>query len=326
MSSTSVNTPGNAPATAPVVVAVPDLVSPSYFPAIAAVDLGLVREEGVDARLDLLYPVTDAAHALREGRIDFLAGAAHAPMHAFPGWRGARLVTALSRHTYWFLVVRADLGLTRGDLAALRNVRIGAAPGPDLGLRVMFEDAGIDVEAQGITIGPVPATGSSVSFGVTAAEALAAGTIDGFWANGMGAEVAVRNGTGTVLVDARRGDGPDALTGYTFPALATTEATLTDRPEVVRAVSRAVVRAQRLLREDPERAREVGQRLFPALEASMIAELVGRDTPFYEPAIDEPTVASLVAFGRRTGLLDGVGDLAYEDVVAPGFDGATAAR
>jgi len=28
-------------------IAVPDLISPSYFPAIAAVDLGLAREEGL---------------------------------------------------------------------------------------------------------------------------------------------------------------------------------------------------------------------------------------------------------------------------------------
>jgi sulfonate transport system substrate-binding protein len=79
-------------------LAVPDLISPSYFPAVAAIDLGLARAEGLDVTLELLYPVTDAAAALRDGTIDFLAGAAHAPMHAFPGWRGAKLVAALSQN------------------------------------------------------------------------------------------------------------------------------------------------------------------------------------------------------------------------------------
>jgi len=305
---------------APVIIAVPDLISPSYFPAIAAVDFGFVRDEGIDARLELLYPVTDAARALRDGRIDLLAGAAHAPMHAFPGWRGAKLLMALSRNTYWFLVMRADLRIARGDLAALRDVRIGAAPGPDLGLRIMLEDAGVDAAARNIVVAPVPGTaGTGISFGVTAANSLAAGTIDGFWANGMGAEVAVRLGTGTVVVDARRDDKPRGLAGYTFPALAANDESIEQRPDTLACVARAIRRAQQALRDDPERATDVGKRLFPPMEAAIIAELVRRDAAYYEPRIDTATVSSLIEFGHRAGLLNGDGSY---DVVAPGFSGA----
>ena len=61
----------------------------------------------------------------------------------------------------------------------------------------------------GVTIAPVPgASGATVNFGLTAAKALEDGKIDGFWANGMGTEVAVRRGVGTVVLDVRRGDGP----------------------------------------------------------------------------------------------------------------------
>ncbi len=48
-----------------------------------------------------------------------------------------------------------------------------------------------------------------------AAQALAEGKIDGFWANGMGAEVAQRSGAGTLVLDIRRGDGPKACFNYT---------------------------------------------------------------------------------------------------------------
>jgi len=64
-------------------VAVPDLISPSYFPAIAAVELGFFRKEGLDATLELLHPVTKTYEALREGRLDFVGGAAHAALYAF---------------------------------------------------------------------------------------------------------------------------------------------------------------------------------------------------------------------------------------------------
>ncbi|GHF31739.1 ABC transporter substrate-binding protein [Amycolatopsis bartoniae] len=299
-------------------IAVPDLISPSYFPAIAAVELGLVREEGVDVELELLFPVTDAAEALRTGKIDFLAGAAHAPMHAFPEWSGVKLVAALSQHMYWFLVVRSDLNLGRGELGALRDLRIGAAPGPDLGLRVLLAEAGIDAEERGVHIGPVPAVaGAGTSFGVAAAKALEAGAIDGFWANGMGAELALRRGTGTLVLDARRGDGPAGASAYTFPALAVTDDTIERNPAAVTAVTRAIVRAQRLLREDPRRATEAATGLFPELETSMIAELVRRDAPFYDPVISEDSARALAGFGRRAGLIATIPD--YDRIVTPRF-------
>ena len=41
----------------------------------------------------------------------------------------------------------------------------------------------------------------------SAAETLERGVIDGFWANALGSETAVRRGVGTIVVDSRRGDG-----------------------------------------------------------------------------------------------------------------------
>ncbi|WP_028922491.1 ABC transporter substrate-binding protein [Pseudonocardia acaciae] len=297
-------------------IAVPDLVSPSYFPAIAAVELGLARDEGVELELELLFPVTDAAHALRTGEIDFLAGAAHAPAHAFPGWSGAKLVAALSHGMYWFLVMRPDAGIARGDLAALRGVRIGAAPGPDLGLRLLLADAGVDIEERAIEIGPIPAAeGTGVSFGVAAAQALASGRIDGFWANGMGAELAVRQGTGTLVLDARRDGGPAG--SYTFPALAATDRTIEHRPDAVAALTRALVRAQQLLRDDPDLATKAATGLFPPLETSMIATLVARDSPYYDPRITTDTSRALADFTVRAHLTDRAPT--HDEIVSPAF-------
>ena len=298
-------------------IAVPDLVSPSYFPAIAAADLGLGGPDRIDFELELRFPVTEAAAALRDNRIDVLAGAAHAPLYAFPGWSGAKLLAAISHNTYWMLVVRSDLGCARNDLSGLRNVRIGAAPGPDLGLRLLLAEAGADIDERGIDIVRiVGASADNVSFGVTAADAMASGEVDGFWANGMGAEVAVVRGTGTLVLDARRGDGPPLLPTYTFPAIMASDETVSSRPQVVKGAIRSLVRAQQLLRTDPGQATAVGQHLFPKMEATMIAELISRDAEFYQPFISEASVASLNAFAIRGGLLDS--PVAYNEVVAAG--------
>lgn len=298
-------------------VAIPDLISPSYFPAIAAVELGFFKQEGLDATIELLFPVTRTYEELRDGRLDFVAGAAHAPLYAFKNWNGCRLLAALAQHMYWFLIVRKDLDAKRGDLDALKGLHIGAAPGPVDGLKRMLIEVGIDPERE-VRIGPVPGTaGAGVSFGVAAAKALEEGKLDGFWANGMGAEVAVRNGIGTLVLDARRGDGPPAARDYTFPAFVATQKRIDNEPDLVAAAVRALVRAQQALKENPARATEVGEKLFPKTEAGLIVELIRRDTPFYDPSISAYTVDALNNFARNLGILSGTAP--YDQVVAAQF-------
>lgn len=294
-------------------VAIPDLISPSYFPAIAAVELGCFRQEGIDARLELLYPVTKTYEELREGRLDFVGGAAHAVLYAFKDWQGAKLLCALAQHMYWFLVVRSNLNARRGDLSAVKGLRIGAAPGPVDGLKRMLVAAGISPEKD-LSIGPVPgfSVGQTASFGLLAARALEDGKIDGFWANGMGAEVAVKSGIGTLVLDARR-EGGDEAKGYTFPALVTSESLIKTKPEAARAAVRAVKAAQQILKNNPERATEVGRKLFPPAEAGMIAELIRRDLPYYDASISRRTVESMNRFARDLGLLSR--SVACEEVV-----------
>src|SRR5438445_2323015 len=233
----------------PLRIAIPDMVSPSYFPAIAAVELGFFEKEGLDATIELVFPVTKTFEELRDGRLDFAGGAAHAPLYAFRDWAGCRLLCALSQNMYWFLVVRKDLGAKRGELRALTGLRIGAAPGPADGLKRMLVAAGIDPERE-LKIGPVPGA-AGVSFGLAAAKALEEGAVDGFWANGMGAEVALRRGVGTLVVDARRGDGPKGSRHYTFAALVATQKSGDERPDEVPAAVSAVVGAQGAHTGDP---------------------------------------------------------------------------
>ena len=298
-------------------IAVPDLVSNSYFPAVAAVELGFFEAQGLDVELEMVFPVGRAMEALRDGSVDFVAGPAHATLSAFPGWQGAKLLAALSQHTFWVLVLRSSLGVQPGDVAAVKGLRIGAAPGPDAALRRLLAEAGVDPE-QDVALAPVPGSGEpGVSFGVHAAQALEEGLIDGFWANAMGAEVAVRSGIGSVVLDPRRGIAPPAARDYTFAALVATDRLIEEAPDTAEGAVRAVVEAQRTLRADPSRAVEVGQRLFPPDEAALIEDLVRRDAPYYTAGISPDSVASLNEFCRNNGRLSG--DVGYEQVVASRF-------
>jgi ABC-type nitrate/sulfonate/bicarbonate transport system substrate-binding protein len=301
-------------------LAVPDLISNSYFPAVAAVELGFFKEEGLDVSLELVFPVDKAYEAMRDGTVDFVGGSAHSALAAFPEWEGAKLLCAQAQGMYWFLVMRADIGARRGDVGVVCGRHIGAAPWVEMGLRRLLIEAGIDLRRDAVTIAPVPgAAGAGVNFGLTAAKALEEGKIDGFWANGMGTEVALRRGVGTVILDVRRGDGPKACFNYTMASVAATDRLIDNSPETAAAAIRAIVKTQAALREDPARATEVGRSLFPPSEAALIAELIRRDLPFYDASISHDFVAGMNQFARDIGILQG--DIPYDKVVAARFAG-----
>jgi NitT/TauT family transport system substrate-binding protein len=298
-------------------IAAVDLISNTCFPALAADELGFYKAEGLDARIELVA-MLGATKALRDGSADaMVAGSVHDVLTEFPDWRGAKIVVALSQGTPWLLVVRADLAAKRGDINAVRGLRLTAAEGPDLALKQMLIGAGIDPSLD-LQIVELPGAKSrDVSFGVFAARALEAGQIDGFWANAMGGETAVSRGAGKILVDVRRGDDPDEVRYFTFAGMATTDNFVEREPEAIAAAVRAIVKAQKALRNDPSLAQDVGRRKFPKDAAELIARVVERDVPFYNPVISEEAVAKMNRFAQSVGHLSG--PVPYANVVAIQF-------
>ena len=298
-----------------VKLAVPDMISNSYFPAIAAIELGFFRQEGLDVELELIFPVDKAYAALRDGAVDFVGGSAHSALAAFPQWEGVKLICAQAQGMYWFLVMHKDLGARRNELDIVKERSIGAAPWVEMGLRRLLIEAGFDLDRDGVKIAPVPgATGTSVNFGLTAAKALEDRKIDGFWANGMAAEVAVRRGVGTVVLDVRRGDGPKPCFNYTMASIATSDRVIERSPAAAAGAMRAIANTHAALKKDVTLATEIGCKLFPPAEADLIAELIRRDLPYYDTKISRDFIAGMNRFARQVGILSG--DVPYEKVVA----------
>jgi NitT/TauT family transport system substrate-binding protein len=296
-------------------IAIPDLISNSYFPAIAAVELGMFKREGLDVALELVVPVEKALAALGDGSLEFLGCSSHLVVGGFPEWHGAKLLCAQAQGMYWFLVMRSDLKAARGDLDAVKGRRIGAAHWVGMALRQLLRERGIDPARDNVEIAPIPgAHGAGMSFGVMAAQALEERRVDGFWANGMGAELAVRRGVGTVVLDARRDpEVPD----YTMACVVASDRLVAERPQVAAAAVRAIAGAQQALRADVTQATAIGRRLFPAAEAELIADIVRRDLPFYSAEIRRDAIERMIGFSQAAGVLNR--HPAYEDVVATQF-------
>jgi len=89
--------------------------------------------------VDLAAPAPAAMAALRDGRVQAVVTGAHTTLAAFPRWKGAKVVVAVAQGTPWLLVLRADHSAARGDVQAVKGLRLGAArrshrgPGSPLG-------------------------------------------------------------------------------------------------------------------------------------------------------------------------------------------------
>jgi NitT/TauT family transport system substrate-binding protein len=286
-------------------LAVADLDSPSYFVATAAAELGFFRQEGVDIELEHGFGAKDGPERLRDGALHFFAGPAYAATRAFPAWKGAKLLCALSRYAYWFTAVRADLDVRRGDVAALRGLRIASSTAfPVVALRHLLAEAGIDLERDKVRIVSSPATNPDRPLrGRDGIEAITQGIADAYWGNAMRVALGEALGVAKLHLDLRRGDGPPGAWFYNFAALTTTERLMAEQPQIAAGAVRAIVRAQRALKADPSVATDIGNRLFPPDEAALIAGLIERDAPFYDATISPEAIEGLNKFAQANNLI-----------------------
>jgi NitT/TauT family transport system substrate-binding protein len=297
---------------------VADFDSPSYFVAIAAVELGFFKREGIDIELERTYGAHNGANRLRDGTLHFFGGPAYSATTAFPAWKGAKLLCALSQCSYWFLAIRANLDVKRGDLGALKGLRISTSmAAPVLGLTHLLVESGIDLERDNVRIVPAPPSKDGRWMGHAGVEAVKQGLADAYWGNAMRVAVGEQLGVAKLHLDLRRGDGPPGARWYNFAALTTTERLINEQPQIAAGAVRAIVETQKTLKADPSLAAAIGGRLFPPDEAPLIADLIARDAPFYHANISSEAVDGLNRFAEAVGLISE--PVPYERMVASQF-------
>jgi len=67
-------------------VTVSDVVSPSYFPLTAAVELGFFKAEGLDA--EFIFPPVDPGRVLVDDDVDFYGASPYIAFDCLREWRG----------------------------------------------------------------------------------------------------------------------------------------------------------------------------------------------------------------------------------------------
>ncbi len=263
---------------------VADFDPPSYFVATAAVKLGFFKTRHRRRVHCRVWREARSRTASRRSH-PFLWRPGFCGNACLSGVEGCELVAALAQHSYWFMGVRKDIDIRRGDIEALKGLRISSSFAfPRTALRHMLIQAGIDVDHDEVRIvESLPS--KSESHSLDGVKALQENLADGFWGNGMRLAPRREARHCKLHLDLRRGDGPPDARHYNFAALTVTDALIEKEPEVAAAAVRAIVATQKALKADPALAKKVGDELFPGEEADMIPILVGRDAPFYDATI-----------------------------------------
>jgi ABC-type nitrate/sulfonate/bicarbonate transport system substrate-binding protein len=115
------------------------------------------------------------------------------------------------------------------------------------------------------------------------------------------------------------GEGPAFVREMNFTTLQASDTMLRSRPDTVSKVVRAVVRAQKRLRDDDDDgalAFRIALLLFPGMDAAVIQVIIDADRPTYHPEITEEAMRQVHA-SLRGGLLPADDPpIPFADVVA----------
>jgi NitT/TauT family transport system substrate-binding protein len=273
-----------------------------------AEQLGYFKGEGITAQFSDFEGGAEVTTAMVGGSIDFAGTYVERPMIlAEKGFGSKNLLAILSRNPI-FLVVRKGLQAT--DVKGLKGTKLGmtrAGSATDLALRALLRDAGLEPDRDVAVI----AVGSSAS----AAAALKAGQIDGFMGGEPGGAVIVHQlKIGRYFIEPLRDQGPKFLQNMTFPTLQASDKYIQANPQIVERVARAVAKTQKRLREDPEAAVRVAQKIFPTLDVELIRGIIALQRASYQPAITEEMMRIANQFQKQAGVVKS--DFPYDKVVA----------
>ncbi len=279
-----------------------------FLPIYAAEQLGYFKAEGINAQFVDFEGGAEVTTAMVGGSIDLGGTMAERPLILAEKGFGAKNLVALENKNPLFLVLRKDHPAK--SVKDLKGSKLGmtrAGSGTDLSLRALLKDAGLepDKDVAIIAVGGVSSANA----------ALKAGQIDGFMGGEPAGAVAVEQlKLARYFLDPRVGQGPRFLQFMTFPTLQASDKWIAANPQTAEKLVRAMVKTLRRMREDPESAVGVGQRIFPAFDVGVIRSIIAIEKNTYHPTITEEAMRTLNQFQKQTGAVKG--DVAYDKVVA----------
>ncbi len=281
-----------------------------FLPVYAAEELGYFKAEGIKAEFVDFEGGAEVTTAMVGGSIEMGATMVERPMILAEKGFGAKNLVALENKNPLFLVCRNDVQAAKGDVKALKGLKLGMTKpgsGTDLSLRALVKHAGLvpDQDVAILSLGGVTSQ-------VAALKAKAVECV--MTAEPAGAIAVSQLKIARYFVDPRQGEGPKFLQHMTFSTLQAGDQFIKANPDLTGRIVKAIVKTLKRLREDPEAAVRVGQKVFPKMDVALIRQIIAVEKNTYYPAITKEAVRAVNEFQKITGAVKG--DIPYEKVVA----------
>lgn len=195
---------------------------------------------------------------------------------------------------------------------AVRGKKFGVASSGSTGdtiARGLFREYGLNPEADVSII--------AVGTGAAATAALQTGAVDALITYEPDLTKMVDAGIGRVVFDLRTTTKEKTYSQLPTSTLQATSGWIEDNPDTARALVRAVAKANRVLREDPQTALPVLTQLYPDLSPASVEGIYTASQSHFRAEISEEAYEAALAIYRDAGVV--ADDVAYEQVVATQF-------
>lgn len=164
-------------------------------------------------------------------------------------------------------------------LQGIKGLKVRVAPGPPTRLRALFASVGLDVDKD-IEMVVIHGEEQNQAFGDK--------RVDALYAHTPFLEKALVQQDAVILVNQSKGEVPE-ISGRQIHSMVTTRNYVGAKPEALAAMTRAILRAQRLAHSDQKAAVEAVLQAVPGRDRQLVETIVA----IYEPAVPQTPEVSV---------------------------------
>jgi NitT/TauT family transport system substrate-binding protein len=272
-----------------------------YIPMYLAIDAGLMSAEGVDAELVQFRGGGASIAGLASRSVELCICAIHNAINAAVKGTDITIIATIIGQYASNVVIREDvaqrLGITPATpvlqrLAALKGLKIGATgvgSGTDFLIRYLARKVGLSPERD-FTVLFLGGAGAVLT-------AFSQRRIDGFVYSSPTSDIGLLRYRGVLLLDMSRGEFED-LRGYPSMALSARKSWLNANRDVAFRILRAIARANRMIHDQPAKARQVLKQRFAGLPPDVYEAAWNANIAAYPatPLVNEVNVQRALVF------------------------------
>lgn len=234
--------------------------SAGYAPFAVAESLGYFEEEGVDINFILTSGGSDAATQVAQGAADIGTISTEPIMVGEATDKGLDIVSFYDLYRQSIFSVRAPEGSGITDIADLEGKKVGVPSLAAVGVNILVAN----LQLAGLTRDDV--TLIEIGAGGQAVAAVQNGGVDAVASDDV--MFALLDNAGTPMVDLTSGDTSSLMSN----GLAATRTSVSERPEMLQAVGRAIAKATLFTVTNPEAAIEILWASYPETKAQDVSD------------------------------------------------------